>query len=119
VTDVDRFNPPDRTDVDRTKIRAKLQTFLKATLKHCLPSQEKDVGSSDSSLASLRQAPLSAGVAVGYLLDEIKNDPAMAGRETPASCELTIDYVVTNPALRDALCLRKIPASRPAHSPRG
>jgi Carbamoylphosphate synthase large subunit (split gene in MJ) len=38
---------------------------------------------------------MSAKLAVGYLLDELKNDPAGAGRETPASFEPSIDYVVT------------------------
>jgi carbamoyl-phosphate synthase large subunit len=37
-------------------------------------------------------AKIAAKLAVGYLLDEIKNDIT---RETPASFEPTIDYVVT------------------------
>jgi len=40
-------------------------------------------------------AKIAAKLAVGYLLDELKNDPAWAGRETPASFEPSIDYVVT------------------------
>jgi hypothetical protein len=48
VTDVDRFGRAERSDVDRTEIRAKLQNLLKTSLKHCLPSQEKEVGSIDT-----------------------------------------------------------------------
>jgi len=42
-------------------------------------------------------AKIAAKLAVGYLLDELKNDPAGAGRETPAIplCGTSIDYVVT------------------------
>src|SRR3974377_2179125 len=38
-------------------------------------------------------AKIAAKLAVGYTLDEIKND--ITGGATPASCEPTIDYVVT------------------------
>jgi carbamoyl-phosphate synthase large subunit len=49
-------------------------------------------------------AKIAAKLAVGYLLDEIRNDIT---RETPASFEPTIDYVVT-----------KIPGSPSRSSPR-
>ena len=49
-------------------------------------------------------------LAVGYLLDELKNDIT---RETPASFEPSIDYVVTNPeSFRGALRLREISPGR-------
>ena len=52
-------------------------------------------------------AKIAAKLAVGYTLDEVRNDIT---RETPASFEPTIDYVVVKvPALH----LREIPASRP------
>ena len=54
-------------------------------------------------------------LAVGYLLDELKNDIT---RETPASFEPSIDYVVTNPeSFRGALCLRGAGARPPFHKP--
>jgi carbamoyl-phosphate synthase large subunit len=40
-----------------------------------------------------RVGDFSSKLAVGYLLDELKNDIT---RETPASFEPSIDYVVTN-----------------------
>jgi carbamoylphosphate synthase large subunit len=42
-------------------------------------------------------AKIAAKLAIGYLLDEIKNDIT---RETQASFEPPIDYVITNPAIR-------------------
>ena len=51
----------------------------------------------------------------GYLLDELKNDIT---RETPASFEPSIDYVVTKiPHWRDALCLRGACARPPFRKP--
>jgi carbamoyl-phosphate synthase large subunit len=52
-------------------------------------------------------AKIAAKLAVGYTLDEVRNDIT---RETPASFEPTIDYVVTKvPALH----LREIPQADP------
>ena len=48
-------------------------------------------------------AKIAAKLAVGYTLDEIRNDIT---RETPASFKPTIDYVVT-----------KVPGSRSKNSP--
>ena len=51
-------------------------------------------------------AKIAAKLAVGYTLDELKNDIT---RETPACFEPTIDYVVTqDPALQ----LREVPRGR-------
>jgi len=50
------------------------------------------VGEIGSAGARLPIAKLAAKLAVGYLLDELKNDIT---RETPASFEPAIDYVVT------------------------
>ena len=55
-------------------------------------------------------AKIAAKLAVGYTLDELPNDIT---RETPASFEPTIDYVVTKiPALH----LREVPRGRPITS---
>ena len=57
-------------------------------------------------------AKIAAKLAVGYTLDEIKNDIT---RETPASFEPTIDYVVTKIPRFD---LREIPPAPTRRSPR-
>ena len=55
-------------------------------------------------------------LAVGYLLDELKNDIT---RVTPASFEPSIDYVVTNPeSFRGALRVRKFSRRPTPRSPR-
>ena len=60
-------------------------------------------------------AKIAAKLAVGYLLDELKNDIT---RETPASFEPSLDYVVTNPeSFRGALCLRGAGARPPFRKP--
>ena len=52
-------------------------------------------------------AKIAAKLAIGYTLDEIPNDIT---RETPASFEPTLDYVVVKvPAVR----LREVPGRRP------
>jgi hypothetical protein len=43
LTDIDRFNRIDRSDVDRTAIRTELQSVLGSFLKKCLPAYEKKV----------------------------------------------------------------------------
>ena len=59
-------------------------------------------------------AKIAAKLAVGYTLDELKNE--MTGGKTPASFEPAIDYVVTKvPRLSTpgaALCFREIPRCR-------